>query len=109
MLDDATQKLILYGSGKEKIAFRYLTERGRGQVREHAFEGVMPNLERRFRETDSVVVREELAKFRNAQPCPDCRGTRLRREARHVKVAEGTIFEVSSFAAAAKPSNSSKP
>ena len=95
MLDAATQKLILYGSGKEKIAFRYLTERGRGQVREHAFEGVLPNLERRFRETDSTVVREELAKFRNAQPCPDCKGTRLRREARHVKVADRTIFEIS--------------
>ncbi len=97
MLDDATQKLILYGSGKEKIAFRYLTERNRSQLREHAFEGVLPNLERRFRETDSTVVREELAKFRNAQPCPDCRGTRLRREARHVRVSEKTIYEVSAF------------
>ena len=87
MLDDATQQLILHGSGKEKIAFHYLTERGRTQVREHAFEGVLPNLERRYRETDSVVVREELAKFRNTQTCPDCGGTRLRREARHVKVA----------------------
>jgi excinuclease ABC subunit A len=97
MLDEATQQLILYGSGKEKIAFRYLTERGRGQVREHAFEGVIPNLERRLRETESTVVREELAKFRNAQPCPDCKGTRLRLAARHVKVAESTIFEVSSL------------
>jgi excinuclease ABC subunit A len=97
MLDDATQKLILYGSGKEKIAFHYLTERGRGQVREHAFEGVIPNLERRFRDTDSVVVREELAKFRNAQTCPECAGTRLRLEARHVKVAGRTIFDVSAL------------
>jgi excinuclease ABC subunit A len=97
MLDDATQKLILYGSGGEKLAFRYLTERGRSQVREHAFEGVIPNLERRYRETDSVVVREELAKFRNTQPCPECGGTRLRREARHVRVAERTLFEISSL------------
>ena len=97
MLDDEIQKLILHGSGKEKIAFRYLTERSRSQVREHAFEGVLPNLERRFRETDSVVVREELAKFRATQPCPECGGTRLRREARHVRVAERTIFEISSF------------
>jgi excinuclease ABC subunit A len=97
MLDEATQKLILYGSGKEKIAFRYATEGGRSQVREHAFEGVIPNLERRYRETDSVVVREELAKFRNTQPCPACGGTRLRHEARHVKVAEKTIYEVSAF------------
>ncbi|HVP09317.1 MAG TPA: excinuclease ABC subunit UvrA, partial [Burkholderiales bacterium] len=92
-----TQKLILYGSGSEKIAFRYLTERGRSQVREHAFEGVIPNLERRYRETDSVVVREELAKFRNAQSCPECGGTRLRREARHVRVAQKTIYELSAL------------
>ena len=97
VLEDATQRLILYGSGKEKIAFQYVTERGRSQVREHAFEGVLPNLERRYRETDSLVVREELAKLRNTQPCPECEGTRLRREARHVKVAEKTIFEFSSF------------
>ncbi|HUN68840.1 MAG TPA: excinuclease ABC subunit UvrA [Burkholderiales bacterium] len=97
MLDDGIQQLILHGSGKEKIAFRYLTERGRSQVREHAFEGVIPNLERRHRETDSAVVREELAKFRNAQPCPDCGGARLRREARHVKMAGRTIFELSAM------------
>jgi len=97
MLDEATQQLILYGSGGEKIAFRYLTERGRSQVREHAFEGVIPNLERRYRETDSVVVREELAKFRNARACPECGGTRLRREARHVRVAQKTIYELSAL------------
>ncbi len=96
-LDDAVQKLILYGSGKERIAFQYLTERGRTQVREHAFEGVIPNLERRYRETDSVVVREELAKHRNTRACPECGGTRLRREARHVKVADRTIFEISAL------------
>src|SRR5918994_2034104 len=65
MLPDPVQKLVLYGSGKEKIAFRYPGERGRSAVKEHSFEGVVPNLERRFRETDSVVVREELAKHRN--------------------------------------------
>src|SRR6185369_11770434 len=97
MLDDKVQQLILHGSGKEKIAFDYMTERGRKQVREHAFEGVLPNLERRYRETDSIVVREELAKFRNTQSCPDCGGTRLRREARHVKVADRTIYELSAL------------
>jgi excinuclease ABC subunit A len=97
MLDEATQRLILHGSGKEKIGFHYLAERGRSQLREHAFEGVLPNLERRYRETDSAVVREELAKFRNVQPCPGCAGTRLRREARHVKVAGRSIYEVSAF------------
>jgi excinuclease ABC subunit A len=94
MLDEAAQRVILHGSGKEKIAFRYLTERGRSQVREHAFEGVLPNLERRYRETDSTVVREELAKFRNTQPCPACAGTRLRREARHVRIAGQTLHEI---------------
>jgi len=97
MLEDKTQQLILNGSGKEKIAFHYVTERSRSQVREHAFEGVLPNLERRYRETDSVVVREELARYRNTQTCMDCGGTRLRREARHVKVEEKTIYEISSL------------
>jgi excinuclease ABC subunit A len=97
MLDERTQDLILNGSGKEKIAFQYVTERARSQVREHAFEGVLPNLERRYRETDSVVVREELARYRNTRTCTACAGTRLRREARHVKVADRTIYEVSAF------------
>jgi excinuclease ABC subunit A len=97
MLDDATQQLILHGSGKEKVAFHYMTEKGRNQVREHAFEGVIPNLERRYRDTESVVVREELAKFRNTRACPECGGTRLRREARHVKMAGRTIFEISAL------------
>ena len=57
-------------------------------VREHAFEGIIPNLERRYRETDSVMVREELAKYLNNKPCPECGGTRLRREARFVKVGQ---------------------
>jgi excinuclease ABC subunit A len=97
MLQEPVQRTILHGSGKEKIAFHYLSERGRNSVKEHAFEGVIPNLERRYRETDSVVVREELAKLRNTQTCPDCGGTRLRREARHVKLADKTIYEISAF------------
>ncbi|MDA0981540.1 MAG: excinuclease ABC subunit UvrA [Proteobacteria bacterium] len=95
VLEDEAQKVILEGSGKEKIAFRYVTERGRSQVREHAFEGVIPNMERRFRDTDSAVVREELAKFRNTRACPECNGTRLRREARHVKIAGHPIYDIS--------------
>ena len=94
-LEDPVQDMILYGSGKEKIAFQYLSERGRTTVKEHAFEGVVPNLERRYRETDSIVVREELAKVRNVRPCPECGGARLRREARHVRIAERSIFEIS--------------
>ena len=78
---------ILYGSGDEKIAFTYLSASAAGRrVREHAFEGIIPNLERRYRETDSMMVREELAKYLNNKPCPECDGTRLQREARHVKV-----------------------
>ena len=95
MLEEPVQRLILSGSGKEKIAFRYLNETGRTSVKEHAFEGVLPNLERRYRETDSAVVREELAKLINLQVCPECGGARLRREARHVKLADQTLFEVS--------------
>jgi excinuclease ABC subunit A len=95
MLPERIQQLILQGSGREQIAFRYPSERGRSTVKEHAFEGVIPNHERRYRETDSTVVREELGKLRSVRTCPDCGGSRLRREARHVKVAEKTIYEVS--------------
>ncbi len=95
MLEDVVQNMILYGSGKEKIAFQYLSERGRTTVKEHVFEGVVPNLERRYRETDSIVVREELAKFRNVRACPECGGARLRVEARHVRLGEHVIYEIS--------------
>ena len=97
MLDDAVQSLILQGSGKEKIAFHYPGERGRTAVKEHAFEGVIPSYERRYRETDSGVVREELAKLRNTRACPECGGARLRREARYVKLGSHAIYEVSSW------------
>jgi excinuclease ABC subunit A len=96
-LDDRVQSLILYGSGKDTIAFQYLSERGRTHVKEHAFEGVIPSHERRYRETDSLVVREELAKLLNTQSCPECGGARLRREARHVKLLDRTLFEISSW------------
>ena len=100
-LTERVQNVILYGSGDEKIPFTYLSERGRPLVREHAFEGIVPNLERRYRETDSLMVREELAKYLNNKPCPECLGTRLRREARHVKVGSGddarAIFEISAM------------
>jgi len=96
-LADEVQQLILFGSGKERVAFSYPSERGRPTVKEHAFEGVIPNLERRYRETDSLVVKEELAKYRNTRTCPDCGGTRLRREARHVRIAQSNIHEMSSL------------
>jgi len=91
------QDLVLYGSGREKVRFLYVGERGNKYQREHPFEGIMPNLERRYRETDSIVVREELAKFLASQPCPECNGTRLRREARYVFVAGKPIYEVSAM------------
>ncbi len=100
-LPEKIQQMVLYGSDKEKIAFTYLSDRGKPTVREHAFEGIIPNLERRYRETDSLMVREELSKYLNSKPCPECDGTRLRREARHVKVGppgnERAIFEISNW------------
>ena len=97
MLEERIQRVILHGSGREKIPFHYLSERGRSAVKEHPFEGVIPNHERRYRETDSLVVREELAKLRNRRACPDCGGARLRREARHVRIAERTLQEISAW------------
>ena len=96
-LPKAGQDAVLHGSGREKIRFVYMGERGNRHVREHPFEGVLPNLERRYRETDSVVVREELAKYLNTQACPECAGTRLRREARHIRIADKSIYEASAL------------
>src|SRR5262245_33459604 len=96
-LPPSVQEVILHGSGTEKIRFTYVAERGKSYVREHAFEGVIPNLERRYRETDSLVVKEELAKYLNNRACPECGGTRLRREARHVTVAGRTIYDLSAL------------
>ncbi|QLF93909.1 excinuclease ABC subunit UvrA [Pseudomonas sp. ABC1] len=90
-LSAAQQKAILHGSGRDSVEFRYLNDRGDIVTRSHPFEGIVPNLERRYRETESNSVREELAKYLSTQPCPDCNGTRLRREARHVWVGEKTL------------------
>jgi excinuclease ABC subunit A len=78
------QKIVLHGSGNEEICFSYVNDRGDVYQRTHAFEGIVPNFERRFRDTESQMVREELTKYLSTQPCPDCRGARLRLEARHV-------------------------
>ncbi|UTF59577.1 excinuclease ABC subunit UvrA [Gilvimarinus sp. DA14] len=85
------QSAILNGSGKDSIQFNYVNERGDVIKRNHTFEGVIPNLERRYRDTESASVREDLAKFLSTQPCPSCKGTRLRQEARHVFVDEKTL------------------
>ncbi|MGH8729507.1 MAG: excinuclease ABC subunit UvrA, partial [Burkholderiales bacterium] len=96
-LPEDVKQALLHGSGRERIRFSYLHEGGGSHQREHAFEGIIPNLERRYRETDSQVVREELAKFISTSPCPECSGTRLRAEARHVRVAGKAIFELSAL------------
>ncbi|HEY0201556.1 MAG TPA: excinuclease ABC subunit UvrA, partial [Burkholderiaceae bacterium] len=98
-LPAAIRQVLLYGSGTETIKFRYAMDGGRRVGKSHPFEGIIPNLERRWRETDAPAVREELARLRSSQPCPACHGTRLRTEARHVKIGEGAqaraIYEVS--------------
>ena len=85
------QKVILHGSGKQEVAFSYINDRGDVFKRTHPFEGIIPNMDRRYRDTDSQSVREDLAKFLSTQPCPDCGGTRLRRDARNVFVDERTL------------------
>ena len=102
-LPPAVRDAVLNGSGEEEIKFSYVMDSGPSQgkrlTRKHAFEGILPNMARRYRETDSVVVREDLARYRSTQACAACGGTRLRREARHVKIGDGAqaraIFEVS--------------
>ncbi len=88
---------ILDGSGKEAIKFQVLAPRGGFTTRSYPFEGVLANMERRYRETDSMAVREELAKYQNNKPCPACHGTRLREEARHVMVGGAPIYQVSAM------------
>ncbi|TAM43819.1 MAG: excinuclease ABC subunit A, partial [Gammaproteobacteria bacterium] len=89
--------VILHGSGSELITFNYLGERGERTKRKHPFEGVIPNLERRYRETESGNLRDELAKFLSTQPCADCQGSRLRIEARNVFVDGKALHEVTQF------------
>ena len=94
-LDEKLQQIVLYGSGKEKVEFFYANSRGMEIKQKHRFEGVIPNLERRYKETESNAVREELTRYLNSQPCPDCGGTRLNRSARHVFVADHALPEIS--------------
>jgi excinuclease ABC subunit A len=102
-LPHTVQHAILQGSGAEEIKFSYIMDSGASQgkkvTKKHPFEGIIPNMQRRYRETDSAVVREDLGRLRSTQPCPDCGGSRLRKEARHVKIGEGTearaIYEIS--------------
>ncbi|BBL74752.1 excinuclease ABC subunit UvrA [Methylomagnum ishizawai] len=90
-LPDSVRQTVLYGSGGEAIAFKVQSAQGKTLVHRHSFEGVIPNMERRYKETDSQMVREELAKYLSAKPCPECGGARLNRAARHVYVADTAL------------------
>ncbi|MCK5395230.1 MAG: excinuclease ABC subunit UvrA, partial [Gammaproteobacteria bacterium] len=97
-LTKTVQKILMYGSGSEKIQFNYPGHAGRrGKQRNHKFEGVLHTMERRYRETESSLVREELAKFMSIQACPECNGTRLNEAARHVFVKDKTLAELTAM------------
>jgi excinuclease ABC subunit A len=93
-LPEEFRNVLLFGSGGEDIPFRYVNSRGHIMEKAHPFEGILPNLERRYRETDSPSMREELARNLSTQPCKDCRGSRLRRSARHVFIEDHNISDV---------------
>lgn len=94
-LDDKARDTVLYGSKGTSIKFKYINDRGDIMERKHPFEGIIPNMERRYRETESNAVREELSKYLSQQPCSSCNGSRLREEARHVFVGETCLPTVS--------------
>ncbi|PHM61789.1 excinuclease ABC subunit UvrA [Xenorhabdus ishibashii] len=96
-LGPAIHKVVLYGSGKESIEFKYTNDRGDVTVRHHPFEGVLHNMERRYKETESTAVREELAKYISNRSCIACDGTRLRKEARYVFIEDTTLPQISDF------------
>ncbi len=87
-LSEEAQHTVLYGSGEEEIEFKYMNDRGDVVVRKHAFEGIINNMQRRYKETESNAVRDELGKYLNSHDCPDCKGSRLRLEARNVFIAD---------------------
>ncbi len=97
LLPQAVRDVILEGTGREKIEFTYVGQRGQVYQRRHAFEGVLNNLDRRYRETDSNNVREELTKYLATRPCPDCSGARLNEQARNVLIAERNLAEISAL------------
>jgi excinuclease ABC subunit A len=96
-LPERIRHALLFGSGEEVIDFRYLDGRGESQRRRHPFEGIIPNLERRYRATESESVRADLARFLNNHRCPDCRGARLNRAARHVFVAGRSLSDLTAW------------
>ncbi|KKO49477.1 excinuclease ABC subunit A [Arsukibacterium sp. MJ3] len=93
-LSKKQQEAILQGSGNTIVDFKYLNDRGDVVLRSHPFEGILPNMERRYRETESNSVRDELSKYLATQACPSCKGTRLRTEARHVFIGKTNLPEI---------------
>ena len=96
-LTDSLKEIILYGSNQEKIEFFYANSRGMEIKQKHRFEGVIPNMERRYKETESNAVREELTRYLNSQQCPACSGTRLNESARNIFIEETCIPEISAM------------
>ena len=96
-LPQRARDLILYGSGTEVIEFHYQSAKGGYMVKHHPFEGVIPNMQRRYHESDSPMVREELAKYLSARPCPSCKGARLRESARHVFIGQINLPEICAY------------
>ncbi|RUQ85265.1 excinuclease ABC subunit UvrA [Legionella septentrionalis] len=96
-LPPSIRNLVLYGSGNDIIEFRYQRPHGGFLLKKHAFEGIIPNMQRRYRESDSDMVREELSKYLSSRPCPACQGTRLREAARHVFVADTNLPEIAAY------------
>lgn len=94
------QKAVLSGSGRENIEFKYINDRGDTTIRHHPFEGILHNMERRYKETESMAVREELAKYINNRPCASCHGSRLREEARHVFIKDTTLPDIAQMSIA---------
>ena len=96
-LTDEIKNTLLYGSGDEEIEFEYLRDKNKVVTRKHPFEGVIPNLQRRYLETDSVMVREELAKYQTHKPCPSCGGTRLNKSARNVLINDIALSDITAM------------
>jgi len=96
-LSNEIQNVLMYGSGDEDIKFHYISERKKSSVRKHSFEGIIPNLQRRYLETDSMMVREELAKYQNRKICPTCKGARLNESARNVLINDITLSEITAM------------
>jgi excinuclease ABC subunit A len=99
-LTENIKKIILYGSGKQEIEFKYMNDRGDVVIRKHPFEGILNNMDRRFKETESNAVRDELSKYLNSQACPDCDGSRLRLEARNVFVKDTPLHHITALSIA---------